>query len=316
MSPLVSIIVPCFNAKKYIQQAIESCFLQGYSNVEVIVVDDGSTDGSLSVVENMREQYGPDRLRCSRKDNGGASSARNLGVQLSRGDYFLFLDADDLLKVGSIQSLLALVSNSKADMAVGGWTNFSEGVSHRVEHINLSRVYPNDAIANLLSLPPVLSAFLIKRNERVWNEEMVVWEVFDYVFSLLIEGFSVCLSTSSIVSIRQHSAPDRVSNKHDHFEPLKTGWLFANYKRSLRASNLLTEARAEVLDQKILSNAYALFCKQRPTQAMSLCKELSWKDFHQYTWFKPTGISGFTWLFGPEMGISTFHSLNRLLGRA
>ena len=90
--PLVSIIIPCFNARKYIGAAIQSALDQTYPNIEVIVVDDGSTDDSLGVIQSFG-----DRIRWETGPNRGGCAARNRGIAISRGEFLQFLDADDLL---------------------------------------------------------------------------------------------------------------------------------------------------------------------------------------------------------------------------
>jgi glycosyltransferase involved in cell wall biosynthesis len=93
MTPeMVSIIIPCYNAAQYVSEAIESALAQTYSNCEVIVVDDGSTDGSLDAIQ----RFG-DKIQIKTGPNQGASAARNTGVELARGQWIQFLDADDRL---------------------------------------------------------------------------------------------------------------------------------------------------------------------------------------------------------------------------
>ena len=92
MSKLVSIIIPCYNAEKWLTEAIDSCLNQTYSNIEVIVVDDGSTDGSLDIIKS----YGNKIIWETGKNKGG-NHARNRGFVLSKGAYIQFLDADDYI---------------------------------------------------------------------------------------------------------------------------------------------------------------------------------------------------------------------------
>lgn len=89
---MISIIIPLYNKEQYIRQTLESVFNQTYQEFEIVIVDDGSTDGSLDVVR----QVGDPRIRIVCKENGGVSSARNLGIKEARYDYLAFLDADDL----------------------------------------------------------------------------------------------------------------------------------------------------------------------------------------------------------------------------
>lgn len=91
MEPLVSCIVPVFDGERYLAEALDSIFAQGYRPIEVIVADDGSTDGTADVVR----AYG-DRIRFLRQPHAGAPAARNLGLSQARGEFIAFLDADDV----------------------------------------------------------------------------------------------------------------------------------------------------------------------------------------------------------------------------
>lgn len=90
-NPLISVIIPVYNTEKYLAESIESVFSQTYRPVELIVVDDGSTDGSAAVAR----RYLP-RLTCLRQANAGSSAARNAGLLAAQGDFYAFLDADDI----------------------------------------------------------------------------------------------------------------------------------------------------------------------------------------------------------------------------
>lgn len=99
---LISVIIPLYNKQDSILRTVKSVLLQSYSNIEIIIIDDGSTDGSLNVVKSINDK----RIRIITKDNGGVSSARNLGVKKSKGKWILFLDADDFLYPMAIEKLL------------------------------------------------------------------------------------------------------------------------------------------------------------------------------------------------------------------
>jgi glycosyltransferase involved in cell wall biosynthesis len=102
--PLVSVIIPCYNAEKYVGQAIESALAQTYPKKEVIVIDDGSTDGSLDVIKSFG-----DRIRWETGPNRGGSAARNRGIELAQGELIQFLDADDLLHPQKLERQVPLV---------------------------------------------------------------------------------------------------------------------------------------------------------------------------------------------------------------
>lgn len=121
---LVSIIIPCYNAEKWLPDTINSCLSQTYRPIEIIVVDDGSTDDSIDIVENMLElgSLPYDILRC---ENGGPSRARNKGLEVARGDWIQFLDADDVLLPDKIQRQMSVATQLPNQYAVifSKWRN-------------------------------------------------------------------------------------------------------------------------------------------------------------------------------------------------
>lgn len=112
-NPLVSIIIPVYNGSNYMQGAIDSALAQTYKNIEVIVVNDGSTDNT----EEIALSYG-DRIRYLRKDNGGVSSALNLGIKEMRGDYFSWLSHDDVYFPEKVQKEVEALCKFNDDRAI------------------------------------------------------------------------------------------------------------------------------------------------------------------------------------------------------
>lgn len=116
MQPLVSIIIPVYNTEKYVVQSINSALNQSYGCIEVIVVDDGSPDNAAMRVQ---EAFGKCKnVKLLRKQNGGASSARNMGLEYARGDYIVFLDSDDTLDKCAVQILAENMEGFKSDIVM------------------------------------------------------------------------------------------------------------------------------------------------------------------------------------------------------
>lgn len=111
MFPLVSIIVPVYNAEKYISQTIESVLGQTYQNWELILVNDGSTDNSEYIIQNYKDS----RFKYLKKENGGVSTARNLGIKQASGIYIAFLDADDVWLPDNLQKKISLALEHQLD---------------------------------------------------------------------------------------------------------------------------------------------------------------------------------------------------------
>ncbi|MRN07390.1 glycosyltransferase family 2 protein [Lactobacillus sp. 0.1XD8-4] len=120
----ISVIVPVYNDEKYLKQCVESVLTQSYSNLEVILVDDGSTDNTPAICEDFREQ--DDRVRVIHKQNEGVGASRNTGIAMATGDYILFIDHDDWLFQDHIQKLYDLLKKNQADIAVANFSGFLE----------------------------------------------------------------------------------------------------------------------------------------------------------------------------------------------
>ena len=119
--PLFSVIMPCYNSEKYIRVALDSVFAQTFTDFEVIVVDDGSTDRSLA----MLEEYG-NRITLLSQKNSGAGTARNLGIKMARGEYLAFLDADDCFFPWALQVMAEAIHETKAEIVAGHAVRFNE----------------------------------------------------------------------------------------------------------------------------------------------------------------------------------------------
>lgn len=123
----VSIIIPCYNGERFIREAVDCALGQSWPNLEVIVVDDGSTDGSAAVLAS----YG-DRIRVVRQENRGLPAARNSGIRASRGQFLCFLDADDYLTTEFAQRMARALQSSGAAIAYCGWQNIgAQGRSNK-----------------------------------------------------------------------------------------------------------------------------------------------------------------------------------------
>lgn len=113
---LISIIIPIYNKEKLLKKCIESVINQTYDNLEIILVDDGSTDKSAEMCDLYKKE--DERIVVIHKRNGGLSDARNKGIECSKGEYLFFLDADDYLSVDTIEVLYKRIEEEKADIAI------------------------------------------------------------------------------------------------------------------------------------------------------------------------------------------------------
>ena len=112
---MVSIIIPVYNVEKYIVECLESVVNQTYENLEIILVNDGSTDNSKEICLEYAQR--DQRIKLYSKENGGLSSARNYGLSKVTGNYVFFLDSDDYLVTDTIENLLNMLINTNADVS-------------------------------------------------------------------------------------------------------------------------------------------------------------------------------------------------------
>lgn len=119
MNYLVSIIVPVYNVEKYLPECVDSILEQTYKSIEVILVDDGSTDSSGELSEKYAEDYA--FVKVIHKKNAGLGFARNTGIDYATGDYITFVDGDDFIAPDHIEKLLSNIKNGNLDACYGGY---------------------------------------------------------------------------------------------------------------------------------------------------------------------------------------------------
>lgn len=119
---LISIIVPVYNVEEYIEQALDSLINQTYKNIEIIIIDDGSTDNSAIICERYAEE--DKRIVVIHTANNGVAIARNLGINLAKGEYIGFVDPDDYINLEMFEKLYGALKECKADIACCRRKNF------------------------------------------------------------------------------------------------------------------------------------------------------------------------------------------------
>lgn len=119
-TPLISVLIPCFNAERFIGETLESVFQQTWTPIEVIVVDDGSSDGSLREIQ----RFARPNLICIDQVNRGAAASRNLAFAAARGEFLQFLDADDLISPNKLERQVTRLQEAPGCVASAEWARF------------------------------------------------------------------------------------------------------------------------------------------------------------------------------------------------
>ena len=182
--PLISVIVPVYNAEKTLKDTLRSVLSQKYNNIELICVNDGSTDQSLEILNRIAKF--DNRVIVINQSNQGPAKARNSGLDRSHGKYISFVDSDDVLSMDAYKNLVYIAETSNADIVVFGGnampnTNVPEWIQRRLESSNAEYV-GNDAVQSALFHEPSSRPFLwlhfIKR-ELIENNHLRMDESLD-----------------------------------------------------------------------------------------------------------------------------------------
>jgi glycosyltransferase involved in cell wall biosynthesis len=176
-APLASVIIPCYNCEEYLEGTIESVWKQTYPNVELVLVDDGSTDGTRKIIECHEE-----RAVCHFGPNRGASAARTTGTELAEGDFIQYLDADDRLRSEALEYRITALEEASADVAYSAYQRFvedGEGFSPgRTVENTLEEVHPDPEIASVGAfwVPPAALTYRREIVEKIgeWNDSLPV----------------------------------------------------------------------------------------------------------------------------------------------
>lgn len=214
MQPFFSVIVPVYNVQAYLERCVRSVMEQSFTDYEMILVDDGSTDSSGELCDKLAEAYSC--IRVIHKENGGLASARNAGMEDAQGQYIWFVDSDDWVETNALQRLYETASEQKTDMVKFNYIRVEEESTPMICNVKPD-VYRGDKLSVLRNTAfysagkYVLSActhiyrrdFLMQHGVRFVSERIVGSE--DYLFNLetLVLADSVCVIADTLYYYEQ-----------------------------------------------------------------------------------------------------------------
>ncbi len=249
MERIVSIIIPCFNGERFVAEAIGSALGQTYRNREVIVIDDGSTDGSVDVIKSFG-----DRIRWEASPNRGACAARNRGVELANGEFIQFLDADDVLLPAKIESQMPFFSQHVNAIPFCNWkqhgeTTVAAGLSRRVDTSNDSVIR---ALRSVISTPAPL--YPVEQLHQIgrWDESLPCAQDYDLNLRLACQG--VMFIDTPDVQVELRHVPGSLSSNMERILD-QFGVICGRAYHDLRDRSALTEERAAAFSGVMASHA-------------------------------------------------------------
>ncbi|MGH1392433.1 MAG: glycosyltransferase family 2 protein [Trichormus sp.] len=292
MPKQVSIIIPCFNAEKWLAEAIDSCLQQTYSHLEIIVIDDGSTDNSLEIIKS----YG-DKIIWRSYPNKGGNYARNRGFDLSQGEYIQYLDADDYILPEKIEQQVNCLEATGADVVYSDWRHqhhLSDG-SIFLDKIEISEAKTDILAALLANWWVALASLMYKRSavQKIggWDENLAAAQDRDFFLSVVMNGAKVAYQPGCYAIYRRHGAVT-VST--------------ASKRRWLKNHHLvLQKVEQKLLQRNQLSRTYR---QALAKSYFELAREALFLDYAQYLMFLEKALVMF-----PDFKANSQRAFYRLL---
>ena len=182
MTEKITVIVPVYNVENYLNKCLDSLINQTYKNLEIIVINDGSTDNSGEICQEYAQK--DNRIVYIEKENGGPSDARNAGLDRMTGSYVTFVDSDDWIELDYVEILYKKITEYQADIAVGNYYSFNEAEGMYYFHIfgdsYYEKVYDNVSIfENLYESQEMKSFALISVFGKLYKADLVKHLRFD-----------------------------------------------------------------------------------------------------------------------------------------
>ncbi len=298
-NPLVSIIIPAYNAASFLAETVESTLQQAYKNIEVIIIDDGSKDSSYQIAK----QYESPQVTVVKQINKGASAARNYGIALAKGDYLQFLDADDFLHPQKIEHQLNTLKDYSDLYLIGGtWQRFVKSLDNLYGEIapkTQQEVQCFDKVSWLVNRPMMIpNTWLVSRKlielAGPWDEELTLNDDGEYFYRVIAASAGVVIDRRSVTYYRSFNAAS-LSSKNDRKAMLSWIKSIQSYKKIVHA---LAEDRGnESVDQYFYLLSY--WCLNEYPDLVEVCKsemynpgrEFPLEDKFVYNLSKLTGLS-------------------------
>lgn len=304
----ISVVMPCYNAEEFVAEAVRSAVGQTHQPLEVICVDDGSTDGTLSILRKLEAEH-PNLVQVLTGPNRGAPAARNRGLAEARGEYVQFLDADDVLDQDKLEHQAVLIgrSNFQPDLIVAAFYSFGKGQEEREVEVGERSMWRNLVMSRM----GITSANLFRRCavEQVggWDEGLPCSQEYDLMFRMLKRGARCLADREPKTHIRTRS--DSVGKVPEAF--VMSMGLRVRVMDYIRVGSLVNRDEQEEMYNYLFRWIRAHYATN-PTEASDMYRQLIPGRFVP----KPQGNTTrlYTWAYR-VLGFQGAEALKRLVSR-
>lgn len=282
MNKLISVIIPVYNVERYLHQCVDSVLAQTYTNLEIILVDDGSPDTSPAICDEYAQK--DKRIKVIHKDNGGLSSARNAGLDAATGDFIYFLDSDDILHPDCIKILFEIGCKEKADIVSSSFESFLNDQTPNICHIAAIEYQTMNASQTLEILCRDNAPGLMSSCMKIYKKDCfrairfplnTLYEDAHTNFKIYYVCKKICYTNTSL------------------------------YYYRLRPNSIMANTHSLVYNLDAFEKRY-LFLKERHEKAANYCiEQLCW-DFLLTSIQPPTFFENNTFISNPKQAIEKF----------
>jgi len=252
-NPFVSFIVPVYNAEPYIRQCVDSLMAQTYTDYEIVLVDDGSLDNSPAICDSYAEQDG--RIKVIHKNNGGASDARNIGINIATGEYIIFVDADDFwYEVDSLRLIVNYVQENPVDLlgfngsyffpesnTISPFPLYSKELSKQVDGSTIINEMVKTGLIQISPCLKIISRRFIINNKLFFikgkTSEDIPW------FIDVLDSCSKCLFINQYIYAYRKGIDSSVSSQMDEKHFLSLFNIFKNELSKVEERSFSQEAK-------------------------------------------------------------------------
>lgn len=276
--PLISVIVPVYNTSKYLHKCLESILNQTYNNIEIIVVNDGSTDNSEKIIKEYVKKF-PNKVKYYSKENGGLSDARNYGVEKATSDYLCFVDSDDYIDIKLFETLKSEIEK-KVELikykAIAVDSNYNE--IEKVDGPVFETTNGQDAFNKLV----FRDAFLENAWLYLYKTDFFKSNKFKYAKGLYHEDFGltpiVILKARTVVSVDfcgyyYYQSDDSITRNENYEKTKKKAWdvlkHYDNMIKTINNEDKLTEMAINNIKQ-YYTNSVLLTANKLQSEDLSL----------------------------------------------
>ncbi|MGF7118943.1 glycosyltransferase [Methanobacterium oryzae] len=287
--PKVSVIIPVHNVEKYLEECLNSLVNQTLKDIEIICVNDGSTDKSLEILEKFAAK--DDRITIINQENQGAGAARNKGLKIARGEYLSFLDADDFFELDMLEKVYNFSSKNSLDIAVYGANTFNDKTS-RIEKIDydIRREYlPKKNIFNYNDFPKyVFNTFQNWAWNKLFKRTFILEN--NIQFQELFRTDDLLFTCKALVKAKRISVLDAplVYYRIEHdFHSQNT-----NHKHPLDFYNAFIALKDFLIDEKIFDDVEQSFVNHATRGCLYNLKSLTTQESYEklYNFLHDEGI--------------------------